>query len=301
MKLLIVAALLLVQAPSRATNSKPENIPVEQSQPEQAQAPPDTTTAQPSPQVPEPEYKLTVREIPAVTVRKDWVDWGVWVFSALLVVVGFLQWSVLKTQANLLEEHAEHLENLAISARDNAKAARDNAQAIINSERAWIIVSPLDDCPAIGFIPEPGDEVGPPGREARNVFSASVKNSGNTPARIIELRVKYKQVSRLVDIPKKPDYEPRLPSDDEVLLVKDDSISAFAFLEPNIILSKGEMERVVRQESFLYAYGIAIYEDSFRQRHETRFGYIYHMPLGGDPIPRGFRREKLPSAYNRAT
>jgi hypothetical protein len=31
------------------------------------------------------------------------------------------------------------------------------------------------------------------------------------------------------------------------------------------------------------------------------FGCIDHFPLGGDPIPAGFRREKMPSAYNRAT
>ncbi len=34
---------------------------------------------------------ISVREFPPVSVTKDWADWGVWVFSGLLVVVGILQ------------------------------------------------------------------------------------------------------------------------------------------------------------------------------------------------------------------
>lgn len=40
------------------------------------------------------DHSVIVRELPAVTIaspRRDWADWGVWVFNLLLVAVGFLQ------------------------------------------------------------------------------------------------------------------------------------------------------------------------------------------------------------------
>jgi hypothetical protein len=87
----------------------------------------------------------------------------------------------------------------------------------------------------------------------------------------------------------------------EFVLVKGDSFSAFAFLQPNISLTVAQFRDVQNRNAYLYAYGIVIYKDVFGTSHETRFGYLYFIPLGGDPRPAGFRREELPSAYNRAT
>jgi hypothetical protein len=74
-----------------------------------------------------------------------------------------------------------------------------------------------------------------------------------------------------------------------------------AYLEPHAILPKSEADAVSRQEAFLYAFGKVVYRDVYDRMHETRFGYVYHFPLGGDPVERGFRREGLPPSYNRAT
>jgi len=183
---------------------------------------------------------------------------------------------------------------LAVGVIVQIRTARD-------SERAWVIVSPTVSAPPIGYIPDPGDRKSYVGRELRNVFLSSVKNTGNTPARIIEFVTKYKQVSRLQDIPAQPDYGPRQQSSDEVLLVKDDSAGGAAFLEPNVIVTWTERTKIERQESFLYAYGVVGYVDAFQRKHETRFGYIYHFPLGGDARPCSFSREFLPPSYNKAT
>jgi hypothetical protein len=193
---------------------------------------------------------------------------------------------------------------IAIFAIITAYAIGKQVQTARNTDRAWIIVFPMWDAPPIGYIPEPGDALAYPGRDAKNVFVASAKNTGNTPARIIEFRVKYKQVPSLQDIPQKANYgpRPRSKSSDEILLCKEEQpIGAFAFLEPNIIVTKPEKEKIERQEAFLYAYGILFYKDAFNRMHETKFGFIYHMPIGGDVFERGFRRDKLPAAYNKAT
>jgi len=37
------------------------------------------------------QHTVGIRKLPPVSVTKDWADWGVWFFSGLLVIVGFLQ------------------------------------------------------------------------------------------------------------------------------------------------------------------------------------------------------------------
>jgi hypothetical protein len=112
--------------------------------------------------------------------------------------------------------------------------------------------------------------------------------------------VVYRQIGRLEDIPKEPEYGHRGPLN-ELPLVKGDSFGVVAFLEPDSILTKQNMIAIGTARQFLYAYGVVAYQDVFGKEHETRFGYVYHFPQGGDPRPIGFRRDGLPSAYNRAT
>lgn len=56
------------------------------------------------------EHTVGISKLPPVSVTKDWADWGVWVFSGLLVAVSFLQvwllWRTLgaiKRQADIQE------------------------------------------------------------------------------------------------------------------------------------------------------------------------------------------------------
>lgn len=169
-----------------------------------------------------------------------------------------------------------------------------------NTERAWIIVNPTERAPEIGFVPEPGDPPDALGRDRPNYFAFSIKNTGNTPARLIEAAASYRIVARLEDVPPEPSYPPKI-SYNEMILVKDDSLGMVAFLEPNRIVTSSQARAVRNKEQFWYAYGIVVYKDAFGHEHETRFGYVYFFPLGGDPRPLGFVREGLPPAYNRAT
>lgn len=78
-------------------------------------------------------------------------------FTGLLVVVGIFQWLLIRRQ----DKHFR------------------------NSERAWIIASPIELAPVLGFIPGPGDSLTDPGRAKRNVFMCAYKNTGRTPARLV--------------------------------------------------------------------------------------------------------------------
>ena len=200
-------------------------------------------------------------------------------FTGLLVVVGFLQVLVLYVQWRLICRQDEHF---------------------TNSERAWIIVSPVEAAPVLGFIPGPGDALDAPGRDRRNAFTCSIKNTGRTPARLVASSLQYRKIDSLKDVSQVPDYGKMLPFDD-LLLVVGDSVGDLAYLYPQIVLNKPEVEAIQGQKAFLYAYGKVVYKDVYNETHETKFGYVYHMPVGGDPKPRGFNRGGLPPTYNGAT
>jgi hypothetical protein len=140
-------------------------------------------------------YTVNVGRIPAATVnapKPDWVDWGYWVFSGLLVVVGgfqaFLLWRTLgaiNDQAELMKRQAKATEDAVTATRDNAIAAKDGAEAakanaeaakasadvLFNSERAWI-----------------------DGELIRETFPAvryrlKITNHGKTPARMLGFEI----------------------------------------------------------------------------------------------------------------
>jgi hypothetical protein len=165
-------------------------------------------------------------------------------------------------------------------------------------ERPWIVVEPTDRHPVIGFIPEPGDSLGEPGRDRANWFAYSIKNTGNTPARILDSFAAYRMVDSLKNIPKEPVY-PHALNLDEMLLVKDAQEPFLVYLEPNRVVTKAQVADLKARRTFWYAYGMVIYRDTFGRKHETRFGYIYFV--SGDERPIGFVREGLPRKYYKAT
>ena len=224
---------------------------------------------------------------------KEIGDYLLAAFTGALVIVSLMQWGVLR-------KHEDWMRRNVAVVTEIAGAAKKNADAIVDSERAWVIASPAQNAPELGFIPPPTGQPEFDGVDTPNSFSISFKNTGKTPALLTDSAMVYRLFNRLEDIPTEPEYGTRGPLNG-LPLVKGDSVGAFAFLQPNIILSYDVAQAVGRQEAFLCAYGIIAYQDVFYRSHETRFGYIYHFPLGGDPIPAGFRREKLPTAYNRAT
>jgi hypothetical protein len=127
------------------------------------------------------QQAIRVRELPRVSITKDWSDWGIWAFNGLLVLVGAFQllvlWrqaKIMKAQAEIMAEHAAHLKGLVSAAEDNARAAsaaaeaasknadfsklnaeatsqnavaaKASADALINAERAWVIAELVPLC-----------------------------------------------------------------------------------------------------------------------------------------------------------
>jgi hypothetical protein len=133
------------------------------------------------------EQAIRVRELPRVSITKDWSDWGIWAFNGLLVIVGAFQllvlWrqaKIMKAQAGIMAEHAAHLKGLVTAAGDNAKAAsaaaeaasknadfsklnaeatsqnaiaaKASADALVNAERAWVVAELVPICVQFGNL-----------------------------------------------------------------------------------------------------------------------------------------------------
>jgi hypothetical protein len=88
------------------------------------------------------QRSVGISKLPPVSVTRDWADWGVWVFSLLLVVVGFLQvwllWSTLgamKRQADLMKQQGD----IQVAAMQQwvdvvtTEAGVDNQKSLLNT------------------------------------------------------------------------------------------------------------------------------------------------------------------------
>jgi hypothetical protein len=84
-------------------------------------------------------YTVRVRELPPVSTTRNWADWGYWIFSGMLVVVGSLQvWLLLRTwkaterQARLLEFSQQQWAELGNWKTSEDKDERSENRRVIN-------------------------------------------------------------------------------------------------------------------------------------------------------------------------
>jgi hypothetical protein len=169
------------------------------------------------------------------------------IFTAVLATVGVLQLFVMFLTWAVYRRQAEIMAHQIGTTRD--------------TERAWVVATPTDNAPVIGFIPG-GDSTNLErhlvGGDKQSVFGCSFKNTGNTMARLVETAMHYRKVDRLENVPIEPDYGNRDPLND-LPVAPGDSIGFVQFLEPSAILPKAEYDAVWRgQTHCLRTLGIAL-------------------------------------------
>jgi hypothetical protein len=158
MKLLIVGILLtVIQTPAPPTKQTPNSATVKQASPAPSQTAPDTDLTKPSPEIPKPEYRGMVREIPpviVVTPKKDFWDKLYIFLTIVLVLIGAGTLGGIWYQAVKTRDAAEATRDSAKAAQDSVKilerqtaatemaatAARDNIEFFLNKERARLRV-----------------------------------------------------------------------------------------------------------------------------------------------------------------
>ncbi len=175
--------------------------------------------------------------------------------------------------------------------RRSVNAMQEQSRHIVNTERAWALVE-------IGEIPEWSPE---PNRVEFLWIRPTIKNCGNTMARIKTIRA----VVRLV-----PDGE-RLPQIPEYPLGQGMDLKGInLILIPNIPIqpiklgiSAEEFIEVRRSEKFLYIHGFIEYSDIMSPtERRTAFCFYYAVQSGFSPDPTRFYLElTAPPGYNEWT
>jgi len=233
---------------------------------------------------PNAEQTVRIRELPPVSVRRDWADWFLWGASALLALVGILGIGLAYWTLTILKRQTE-------VAEDAAEAALLNAQAFINSERAWMA----------GFRTDQKFDVRPP--EGQNIaYSCILKNVGQTPSRILEVGLGFSKITSFSQIAPEPVYAERQQFN-RMLVVPNDSFTVSVGLIPQLI--SGEYESIRKEKLFVYGYGFVKYLDMFsrddKNIRETRFCHCYQVAKTGEPFE-GFRPcIEAPDSYHKAT
>ena len=221
-------------------------------------------------------HSVEITKFPSVSVSRDWLDWGVWIFSGLLVIVGGLQaallWGTLgaiKTQAGLMEKQRGIMEGQTSVLKDSVTAAQASADAAAaqikmmkQKERARVAVKrPRDfmilDLSFIDF----------------NVAEVEIENFGSTHA----INVRAHAIGEITDsktLPDFPDLNPTtVPS---VLRANSDPTTMNVWLLTTWDEKKVDFEK---PNLFLNIRGVIEYEDVFRDKHTT--GFRYTMQING--------------------
>jgi len=219
---------------------------------------------------------------------RDAYDWLVLGCSLVLAVIGICGVFVAVSTLKKIERQTKATEDAATAAKDSAEAARLNAQAVINSERAWIVIKSTMD----GYVPNAADTF---------EYKWVIRNTGNTPARIMETQCRYDLVRAIVltSLPPEPQYPAPIVLNG-FLLPPGDSADYLTYLvssstsEVVTRLEEGELNTIRSGIYNLRVFGYVKYLDAFEKERESRFceyyvwpsdrrGYIGFRPLLGIP------------------
>lgn len=222
------------------------------------------------------EQSIRIREVPPVSISRDWADWILWGASALLTLVGIFGIGLAYSTLNAIKHQT--------------KAVNDSVGVMINSERAWVLVE-------IGEIPNFQTQ---PSQLEFLWIRPAIRNYGNTVARIKRIRAIVRLVPDGQALPPQPEYPLGQGADIQgVNLILPPNIP----IQPIKLGVTGEEFAQIRQgRIFLYVHGFLEYWDLGHTERRTAFCFFYAIQSGFSPDPTRFYLElTAPPAYNEYT
>lgn len=183
----------------------------------------------------------------------------------------------------------------AWEARKSAQAAYLSVRAGIDSDRAWLLATIVDEFAPVSFGGEDYSRalaLEDNNRRARKAVMANVKrdgrnfffhltNKGHTPAKIVGGQSDHCFIDTPDKLPTPPRYADPFRMPEETFIVNGESFQFQPGFNPTEMWAQARDEhRVKAGQYFLILYGRVIYEDVFafgslkkRVRHETRWCY----------------------------
>src|ERR1700687_1398955 len=114
-----------------------ENPPAPQSPPAETTAPAKNKDSHNAVRPEDAQQPVRVRELPPVSVSRDWADWALWVFNGLLVVAGFLGIRLAYKTLQTIQEQTE-------ATRKAAEATEKSVELQKVAMDQWIDVDELE-------------------------------------------------------------------------------------------------------------------------------------------------------------
>ena len=214
---------------------------------------------------------VEITKFPPVSVTRDWVDRGVWIFSGLLVVVGFLQvwllWRTLgaiKRQADSMDTQSTETKESNSTAIAIAKKSADAAKESADAAKTSADIAAGISIPTLVVDEFGTGDVGAAGAEAFFQYpkiKITVKNYGQTPAFLKWWCLCF----RCEDLPEFPIYDgPACGLVLDKIVVQ----SGATYTLPDLFLhrqafSAEEIRAIVSREKPFHAYGYICYGDIF--------------------------------------
>jgi hypothetical protein len=215
--------------------------------------------------------------------KKDPFDKALIVATCFLVIFGAFQ--------------IYYLWETVLATRDNAVAARLSAEAVINGQRPWLFIPMGDEFSEIKSPKLP--DVGENGI-AFAVFD--LKNFGQSPARVIEQKIRTYIGASQEAIPDVSAYSPEGAIHEDYAFPQGAVVHIEAPLQPNPYITPQDRAALLANAKFLWLCGYCKYQSASNmgepQIYETRFCYLW---VNNTIRPKPFWIMAGPREYNRAT
>jgi hypothetical protein len=257
---------------------------------------------------------VRIGDLPAVTVngKRDFFDWGSWLFNFFLVVVGGLQALLLCLTLRLIRHQATEMTRQRVlmggqlkemqSQLRQMKIASDQTDRLINqgreTNRPWLLIPMGTEFSEIGdpLLPDVGDK-----RPCH--VSVPIKNFGQIPARIVSLKVQLYLGDSKYFSPKWKPYDDEGSVREDYTVAQTSVQPIQSFLEPNGLISINDRRAVLEAKLSLWLCGFIRYRDASDLKetgplYETRICYVW---INNTNRPQPLWIVRGPSEYNRST
>lgn len=198
-----------------------------------------------------------------VSIVTTWWERLYVIFTGLLVIAAGAGAYFANLTLQTMQSQLRRMEEQTAGIAKSAEAAKASADGLKLSERAWMVA----------WEPEMVIPSGEQPREEVWFYNCSFKNTGRTPARIVEICIELGKTDSLNRIPQSPAYSTEKTRQyNTVLVAPNDSLRLPG---AELFLAVIEAERVWNEKLFLYGYGFVKYLDVFSKNEkdvrETRF------------------------------
>lgn len=210
------------------------------------------------------EHPIAITKLPPVAIipaKRDWVDWGLWVFNALLVVVGGFQIWLLIRQLKIINRQADIAQNqenqMASAGQQTERIIAQMKDTTVRQLRAYVGVSKIFLNLAVNTHP---------------IANVEIQNFGQTPA------YEVRQTCR-IDVNQYPPVTPLADITDEEGSV---SLIPPGIKQTGIVALKKPLPSgtvIGTQTVTIYARGIITYKDAFGEKRRTTYRFIYGGPV----------------------